>query len=85
MNENILAHPIEDTFTRPRAFQAILFGGLTVGILDGLFAAVSTLVRGGNLVRAFQFIAAGLTGGAAFEGGATSFFIGCISCESSHC
>jgi len=78
MNENILAHPVEDTFARPRAFQTIFYGGLVVGVLDGLFAAASTLVRGGNPVRAFQFITAGLTGSAAFEGGATTFFTGLL-------
>ena len=67
--------------------RAILVGTLTVGILDGLYALVLTLVRGGAPVRMFQGIASGLLGreaarsggyGTALLGLALHFFIaGC--------
>lgn len=78
MRENILAPTVEETFAGRRAFQAILCGGLTVGVLDGLFAAASALVRGGSPVRAFQYVTAGLIGGAALDGGTPTFLIGLL-------
>ena len=61
---------------RPEAFQTIVYGGLTAGILDGLFAVASSLALGGSPIRAFQYVAAGLIGGRAFDGGATTFGLG---------
>jgi hypothetical protein len=78
MDENVLARPTEKAFSRPHFWQTILYGGLTVGVLDGLFAAVSTLISGGNPVRAFQFIAVGLLGIEALKGGTTTFLIGLL-------
>jgi len=78
MNENILARPVENTSSRSRAFQAILSAGLTVGVLDGLFATVSALVSGGSPFRAFQYITVGLIGIEALKGGTTTFLIGLL-------
>lgn len=55
--------------TRARVMDAILWGGLTAGILDGLDAIVTSIVRGSTPLRMFQGIASGLYGREAFAGG----------------
>ena len=50
-------------FKHPRAFDTILYGGLVVGILDGLFALIFyALILGAKPLRIFQSVAAGLLG-----------------------
>ncbi|HEV2862288.1 MAG TPA: hypothetical protein VGX48_14855 [Pyrinomonadaceae bacterium] len=64
---------------RPRAFETIVYGGLAVGVLDGLFALVFYgLVMGAKTPRIFQSVAAGLLGASAFEGGVKTFLIGVL-------
>lgn len=75
----------DNTFTRsdipasiakhPRAFDMLVYGGLVVGILDGLFALIFYGKAGGTM-RVFQSVASGLLGQAAFEGGQRTFLIG---------
>lgn len=59
-----------------RPSTAILVGSLTIGILDGAFAVVRALMRGGSPGRMFQGIAAGLLGRSAFEGGSATILLG---------
>lgn len=62
---------------RPSAPETILYGGLIVGVLDGLFALIFYgLVLGIRPQRIFQSVAAGLLGRASFEGGWTTFALG---------
>src|SRR5687767_6418742 len=61
---------------RPRAFEAIVYGGLTVFVLDGLAAAANAGLRGVSPVRVFQYVAGGLVGPASFEGGWATFLLG---------
>jgi hypothetical protein len=64
---------------RPRAFDTILYGGLAVGILDGLFALIFYgAVLGVKTERIFQSVAAGLLGGASFLGGLKTFWLGVL-------
>lgn len=64
---------------RPRALDTILYGGLAVGVLDGLFALTFYgLVLGVPKLRIFQSVAAGLLGRAAFEGGVRTFLLGVL-------
>ncbi len=49
--------------------QAILYGTLAVGVLDGLAAIVTFGLRGTPPHRIFQGIAVGLLGRASYEGG----------------
>lgn len=64
---------------RPRALDTILFGGLVIGILDGLFALVFYgLILGAKTLRIFQSVAAGLLGSASYEGGAGTFLLGIL-------
>src|SRR5436190_17007942 len=61
----------------PRAFDMLVYGGLVVGILDGLFALIYYgQVRKVPTIQIFQSVASGLLGQAAFEGGLGTFLIG---------
>jgi hypothetical protein len=79
----------DNTFTRtgddasiheyPRALDTILYGGLVVGILDGLFALIFYgLILGVKPMRIFQSVASGLLGNAAFDGGTQTFLLGIL-------
>jgi len=61
---------------RPRALEAILYGGLAVGVLDGLAAVIITILRGGSPARMFQGIASGLIGRASLQGGWATVLLG---------
>lgn len=58
--------------------KIILYSGLTVGVLDGIAATVSTMLRGGTPIRVFQYIASGLLGQSAFQGGSATFSLGLL-------
>src|SRR5215210_41930 len=62
---------------RPRAFDTILYGGLVVGIMDGLFALIFYgMILGVKPLRIFQSVASGLLGKASYEGGIKTFLLG---------
>ena len=65
---------------KPRAFETIVYGGLIVGILDGIFALVFYgLILGANPLRIFQSISAGLLGReTAYAGGVSTFLFGIV-------
>lgn len=54
---------------RARAFDTIVLGGVVAGALDILDAFVVTWIAGGSAVRVLQFIASGVLGSAALQGG----------------
>lgn len=56
--------------------RAIIAGGLIVGILDGLDAAIFFGLRGAPIERIFQAIAAGVLGRDAFSGGIATALLG---------
>jgi len=56
--------------------RALLYGGLTVGILDITNAFVFFGLRGGRPTRILQGIASGLLGRASFDGGAATVALG---------
>jgi hypothetical protein len=78
MTDNAFTLTIDKSHSlqRPRAFKAILYGGLAVGVLDGLAAVITTLVYGRSPGRMFQFIASGLIGRASLEGGWATVLLG---------
>src|ERR1044071_1860130 len=81
MNANASTRSVEEALTsgRPRALDTILYGGLVVGILDGLFALIFYgLILGVKTLRIFQSVAAGLLGKASFEGGIKTFLLGIV-------
>ncbi len=81
MGANTFTHSGDDasTLERPRAFDTILYGGLVVGILDGLFALIFYgLILGAKPMRIFQGVASGLLGKASYEGGTRTFLLGIL-------
>lgn len=81
MSDNAFKHSGGDASLtrRPRALDTILYGGLVVGILDGLFALIFYgLILGAQPLRIFQSVASGLLGKAAFEGGVQTFLLGIL-------
>ena len=58
--------------------QAVLYGGLAVGVLDILEAFVFWAFRGVTPDRVFQGVASGLLGRASFAGGAPTVLLGAI-------
>ncbi len=81
MSANASTRAVDDGFIygRPRALDTILYGGLVVGILDGLFALVFYwLILGVPPMRIFQSVASGLLGRASYEGGTQTFLLGLL-------
>ncbi|MGH9769241.1 MAG: hypothetical protein ACREAB_17580 [Blastocatellia bacterium] len=78
MTENVFALSSDNSHSlqRPRAFNAILYGGLAVGVLDGLAAAILSSLRGGSPDRVFQYVASGLIGRGSFQGGWATALLG---------
>lgn len=73
MSDNAYRHE------RPRAFDTILYGGVVVGILDGLFALIFYgLILGVKPIRIFQSVASGLLGKASYDGGVPTFLLGIL-------
>jgi hypothetical protein len=66
----------KDPITRARAFDTIVFGGLTAGALDIVDAFAMSLVNGGTPVRVLHAIASGVLGRAAYEGGVLAAALG---------
>jgi hypothetical protein len=63
---------------RARAFDTIVLGGLVAGALDILDAFVLTWANGGSAVRVLQFIASGVLGSGALQGGWTTAGLGLV-------
>ena len=81
MSDKAFTHSVDDASGtgRPRALDTILYGGLVIGLLDGLFALVFYgLILGVNPMRIFQSVASGLLGRASFEGGTQTFLLGVL-------
>jgi hypothetical protein len=63
----------------PGAFETIVYGGLAIGILDGLFAFVFYgLILGAKPIRIFQSVAVGLLGRSSYDGGLGTFAFGLL-------
>lgn len=58
--------------------RALVLGGLTVGVLDGLDALVFFGFRGVTPTRLFQGIASGLLGRSSFDGGLGTALLGLL-------
>lgn len=80
-SDKALTYSVDDAsgLGRPRALDTILYGGLVVGILDGLFALIFYgLILGVQPLRIFQSVASGLLGKASYEGGIRTFLLGIL-------
>ena len=60
----------------PKAYRAILIGGLIAGALDITFAFIFYGLRGSSPIRILQSIASGALGARAFTGGAKTAILG---------
>jgi hypothetical protein len=63
---------------RPAWRETIVYGGLTVGLLDACDAVVFFGSRGARPDRIAQTVASGLIGPASFEGGAATIVLGVL-------
>jgi hypothetical protein len=60
----------------PRALRPVVFAGLVVGVLDIAAAIIMAVSRGSTPTRLLQFIASGLLGRSAFDGGLATAALG---------
>ena len=81
MNENVLAEEVNSpSIAVPKAFQTIVFSGLTVGTLDGIAACVNAAARVGITPdRVFKYIASAILGReTAYAGGFETVLLGIL-------
>ncbi len=73
-----ISHPIHMPYTRVvlRPAQAILFGGICVGIIDCAFATTRSAMHGTSFIQLWQGVASGALGDRAAEGGAATAALG---------
>jgi uncharacterized membrane protein YagU involved in acid resistance len=62
----------------PRALDTVLWGGLIAGILDSVDAVIAFGLKGMNPTQVLQYIASGLLGTAAFQGGLATAALGAL-------
>jgi hypothetical protein len=67
---------ITSTPPRPLAFDTIVLGGGTAGVLDILDAFVMTWINGGSAQRVLHSIASGVLGRSAYQGGLPAAALG---------
>lgn len=80
MEENILASDIEAAEVKEQSgvLRSIVYAGLTVGVLDAIAATVSSGIRGVPPIRVFQYVASGILGPSAYEGGIATYLVGLL-------
>src|SRR5215204_1422445 len=81
MSKNMFADQLEETSSPyvPRTIQTIVYGGLSVGILDGLAAITNSAIKGVSPDRVFHYIASGLIGrDVSYGGGAATVMLGVL-------
>ena len=81
MNENIFADQAEErrSVSVLRALQTILYGGVCVGMLDGLAATIHAAIKGVSPDKVFHYIASGLIGrDPSYGGGAATVALGIL-------
>src|SRR5215217_8134508 len=62
----------------PSALHTIVFGGLTIGVLDATAASLTAMARGVSPARVWQSVASSLLGSESFDRGTTSILIGLL-------
>lgn len=60
----------------PGAWETIFWGGLTAGVLDAVDGVIAFGFKGLNPIQVLQYIASGLLGPAAFQGGIPTAALG---------
>jgi hypothetical protein len=59
-----------------RAFDTIVWGGLTAGVLDSIDAVIAFGFKGMNPIQVLQYVASGALGNDAFHGGLATAALG---------
>src|SRR5712691_11672511 len=67
---------IGNTYKTPRGFDTILWGGLTAGVLDSIYAVIAFGLKGMNPLQVLQYVASGALGSDAFKGGLVTAALG---------
>jgi hypothetical protein len=80
MSDHVPTRSVDDSRPdpRPRAFQTIIYGGLIVGVLDFLDATIFNGLRGVSPARVWRFVASGVLGRSAFDGGMKTAALGVL-------
>jgi len=68
----------ETTAGRPRAFDTVFWGGLVAGALDAGDSVVAFGLKGMNPIQVLQYVASGLLGTSAFQGGLATAALGAV-------
>jgi len=71
-----MSTPTQSVFSWRIPVSLLIKGWLIVGTLDIIAAIIQTLMAGGSITRLMQYIASGVFGTAAFEGGMTYAVLG---------
>lgn len=66
----------ENRTSSPRAFDTIVWGGLTAGVLDSTDAVIAFGLKGMTPVQVLQYVASGVLGTDAFKGGLATAALG---------
>lgn len=80
MSENISVPVIAETISGASggAFKAIVYGGLTVGVLDCLAASINAMIKGTSPVVVWQYVASGLLGKDSYSYGWMTVVLGLL-------
>ena len=79
MNSLMSAPAASSSTMRPLSVgQAIFWGGLAAGVLDAVDGVIAYGTQGLNAVQVLQYIASGLLGSAAFQGGLATAALGTV-------
>ena len=63
---------------KARALPTIVYGGLLIGVLDGIAALTNAGIRGVTPGRVFQYISSSVFGPESFERGTTTVILGIV-------
>lgn len=61
-----------------RKLTAIALAGITVGVIDGMAAVISSALKGVSPDRVFQYISSGILGNSSYQGGAATIALGVL-------
>jgi len=74
--ENMTNSIATNYLATPRAFDTVFWGGITAGVLDAVDGVIAFGFKGMNPIQVLQYIASGLLGPAAFQGGVSTAALG---------
>ena len=79
MNTLMNSSTTDSSASNPLTFgRAILWGGLVAGVLDAVDGVIAFATQGLNPIQVLQYIASGLLGKSAFQGGIATAALGTV-------